>query len=406
MSKYKKSSASPETLLPTVRVSPKGAKLLRRASPWCYRTEVVEAPEALPEGSVVRVVDVQGNPIGQAFHARTSPLALRLLTRKGASEEPVDAAFFERRLAASLARRAVLGPRDGVRLVHGEADLLPGLFVDRYGAGLTLQTLSEGMDARKEALAQVLLQLTRAQGVTHVVCRDDSSGRDFEGLPREVRLLAGEPPARFTYHEGPNRFEVDLLGDMKTGAFLDQVDNHLRAGELAHGEALDLFSYHGGFALALARRCSSVLAVEQDAKAAERIAYNARENGLGNVQVEHGNAFDVLRNFSQGERRFDTVVLDPPGLAKRREGVGTALRAYHELNLRAFKCVRPDGLLVTCSCSGKVSREAFEDMVLSAAADARRSVQILERRGAGLDHPVLGGLHESEYLKALYLRVL
>ncbi|HET9451909.1 MAG TPA: RsmD family RNA methyltransferase, partial [Aggregicoccus sp.] len=328
------------------------------------------------------------------------------LTRKGPTEEKVDEAFLRHRLEQSLARRAPLRQRDGLRLVHGEADLLPGLFVDRYGAGLTLQTLSEGMDARKEQLAQVLLRLTCELGVTHVVCRDDSSGRDFEGLPREVRLLAGEPPARFTYHEGKNRFEVDLLGDMKTGAFLDQVDNHLRAGELGRGEALDLFSYHGGFALALARSCTSVLAVEQDPKAAERIAHNARENALANVQVENGNAFDVLRNFSQGERRFDTVVLDPPGLAKRREGLGTALRAYHELNLRAFKCVRPEGLLVTCSCSGKLGREAFEELVLSAAADARRSVQILERRGAGLDHPVLGGLPESEYLKALYLRVL
>ncbi|MBF5042806.1 class I SAM-dependent rRNA methyltransferase [Aggregicoccus sp. 17bor-14] len=406
MSKYKKTALAPEQLLPTVKVSPKGAKGLRGASPWLYRTEVVEAPEALPPGAVVRVVDLQGNPIGQAFHAQKSPLALRLLTRRSAAQEPVDEAFFERRLQLALARRSALGPRDGVRLVHGEADLLPGLFVDRYGAGLTLQTLSEGMDVRKEALARHLLALTREQGVTHVVCRDDASGRDFEGLPREVRLLAGEAPARFTYHEGQNRFEVDLLGDMKTGAFLDQVDNHLRAGELARGEALDLFSYHGGFALSLARRCSRVLAVEQDATAAERIGHNARANALSNVEVQHGNAFDVLRTFAQGEPRFDTVVLDPPGLAKRKEGLGTALRAYHELNLRAFKCVRPEGLLVTCSCSGKLSREAFEEMVLSAAHDARRSVQILERRGAGLDHPVLAGLPESEYLKALYLRVL
>lgn len=389
--------------LPIARVSLKGAKSLRRGNPWLYRTELLEPPAGDTRGTVVSVVDPQGNPIGQAFYAQRSPLALRLLTRRPPAEEPVDEAFFRHRLEAALARRAPLKHRDGLRLVHGEADLLPGLFVDRYGAGLTVQTLSEGMDARKELLARMLVERT---GATHVVCRDDASGRDFEGLKREVRLLHGEGEARFTYHEGENRFEVDLLGDMKTGAFLDQVDNHLRAGELARGEALDLFSYHGGFALALGRTCDTVLAVEQDAKAAERARENAARNGRSNVTVETGNAFDVLRRFAESGRRFDTVVLDPPGLAKRREGLATALRAYHELNLRALKCLKPEGLLVTCSCSGKLGREAFEEMVVSAAEDARRPVQILERRGAGLDHPVLAGLPETEYLKALYVRAL
>ncbi|WP_375757488.1 class I SAM-dependent rRNA methyltransferase [Corallococcus exercitus] len=389
--------------LPTARVSLKGAKTLRRGTPWVYRTELTEAPSTDTPGAVVAVVDPQGNPIGQALYARRSPLALRLLTRKGPNEEKVDDAFFIRRLEAALARRAVLPGRDGLRLVHGEADLLPGFFVDRYGQGLTVQTLSEGMDARKEMLARALVERT---GATHVVCRDDASGRDFESLPREVRLLHGEGAARFTYHEGDNRFDVDLLGDMKTGAFLDQVDNHLRAGELGRGEALDCFSYHGGFALALAKHCTSVLAVEQDAKAAARIQSNAEANGRANVKVENGNAFDVLRRFDQEGRRFDTIVLDPPGLAKRREGLATALRAYHELNLRALRCLKPDGLLVTCSCSGKLDRQGFESMVLDAAADAKRPVQILERRGAGLDHPVLAGLAETEYLKALYVRAL
>ncbi|MBN8231344.1 class I SAM-dependent rRNA methyltransferase [Corallococcus macrosporus] len=389
--------------LPTARVSLKGAKTLRRGTPWVYRTELTEAPSTDTPGAVVAVVDPQGNPIGQALYARRSPLALRLLTRKGPNEEKVDDAFFIRRLEAALARRAVLPGRDGLRLVHGEADLLPGFFVDRYGQGLTVQTLSEGMDARKEMLARALVEKT---GASHVVCRDDASGRDFESLPREVRLLHGEGAARFTYHEGDNRFDVDLLGDMKTGAFLDQVDNHLRAGELGRGDALDCFSYHGGFALALAKHCTSVLAVEQDAKAASRIQSNAEANGRANVKVENGNAFDVLRRFDQEGRRFDTIVLDPPGLAKRREGLATALRAYHELNLRALRCLKPDGLLVTCSCSGKLDRQGFESMVLDAAADAKRPVQILERRGAGLDHPVLAGLAETEYLKALYVRAL
>ncbi|MEW5737764.1 MAG: class I SAM-dependent rRNA methyltransferase [Myxococcota bacterium] len=388
---------------PTVRVTPAGAKSLRGGNPWCYRTEVDRWPDGLEPGAVVDVVDGQKNPIGQAFAASKSPLALRLLTRKPSREEKIDADFFARRFEASLARRASLHHRDAYRLVHGEADLLPGLFVDRYGDTLTLQTLSEGADRRKAEWAKVLAKLT---GARLVVCRDDASGRDFEGLPRQKTILLGEEPTVVAFHEGQTRFEIDLVRDSKTGSFLDQVDNHVRAGELARGEALDTFSYHGGFALALARQCTSVIAVEQDPTAAERIRENARANGRHNVTVETANAFDVLRAYSDEGRRFDAVVLDPPGLAKRREGMKAARRAYHELNLRALKLVKPDGLLVTCSCSGKVSRELFEQLVLGAAADAKRQVQILERRGAGIDHPPLGALPETEYLKAWFLRVL
>ena len=393
----------PTQALPVAVVSLKAAQRLRRHYPWCYRQDVLAPPPQAEPGAVVRVVDPQKNLVGQAFWASRSPLALRLLTKDAPERTEVGEPFFRQRLEEALLRRAPLAGRDALRLVHGESDLLPGLLVDRYGKGLVLQTLSEGADARKELFGRLLCELT---GVTHAVCRDDASGRDFEGLARETRVLHGEPPFTFEYHEGDNRFEVDLLGDMKTGAFLDQVDNHLRAGELARGDALDCFSYHGGFALALARSCRSVLAVEQDERAAARSAENARRNGRDNVTVQQANVFDVLHTFDRQGRTFDTIVLDPPGLAKRREGLKTALRAYRELNLRAFKCLAPGGLLVTCSCSGKLPRDAFEDMVLSAAQDARRAVQVLERRGAGLDHPVLASLPESEYLKALFLRAL
>jgi 23S rRNA (cytosine1962-C5)-methyltransferase len=388
-------------MLPVAMVSSKGAHRLRRQNPWCYRTELIEVDDGLPPGAVVQVVDGQKNPIGLAFCAQSSPLALRLLTRN--VSEKIDDAFFRRRLELSLKRRSALANREAMRLVHGEADLLPGLFVDRYGEGLTLQTLSEGMDARKEKLAAALLELT---GARVAIARDDASGRDFEGLAREVRVVAGAGSPKVSYREGENRFEIDLVEDAKTGSFLDQAENHLRAGELGHGEALDTFSYHGGFALALAKGCKSVLAVEQDPTAAARAAENAKANGRANVTVETANAFDVLKTFDKDQRKFDTVVIDPPGLAKRKEGVGTALRAYHELNLRALRLLRPEGLLVTCSCSGKVTREAFEEMLLSAAADAKRPIQILERRGPGIDHPALGALPETEYLKAFFVRAL
>jgi len=394
-------SSGPRGPPPTVQVSADGARALRHLRPWVWRKDVLEPPDA-PGGSVVSVVDPRGQPAGQALWAARSPLALRLLTRRPPAEERVDAGWFRARLEASIARRAPFG-REALRWVHAEADGLPGLFVDRYRDRLVLQTLSEGMDARKEALAAALVELG---GATQVVCRDDGSGRDFEQLPRESRVLHGPPEALAEWREGDSVFEADLLRDMKTGAFLDQAENHLRAGELGRGRALDAFSYHGGFALALSAKCDSVLALEQDPAAAARLAGNARRNGRGNVEAREANAFDVLHQLDRDGERFDTVVLDPPGLAKRSKGPGAALRAYRELNVRALRLLRSGGLLVTCSCSGKVKPVDFEAMLLGAADDVRRPIQILERRGPAADHPALGGLPETEYLKAFFVRPL
>jgi len=387
--------------VPTVRVSADAARALRHVRPWVWRKDVLDPPAA-PGGWVVAVVDPRGQPAGQALWAERSPLALRLLTRRPPSEEPVDAVWFKTRLQAAIARRATMG-REALRLVHAEADGLPGLFVDRYRDRLVVQTLSEGMDTRKEALAATLEELT---GAVQVVCRDDGSGRDFEQLPRETRVLRGVRDTEAEWREGDSVFRTDLLKDMKTGAFLDQAENHLRAGELGRGRALDAFSYHGGFALALAARCDSVLALEQDPAAAARLAENVRRNGRRNVEVREANAFDVLHQLDRDGERFDSVVLDPPGLAKRKEGPRTAMRAYRELNVRALRLLRPGGLLVTCSCSGKVKPPDFEEMLLGAADDVRRPIQILERRGPAADHPALGGLPETEYLKAFFLRPL
>jgi len=387
--------------LPTVRVTADGARALRHLRPWVWRKDVLEPPAA-PGGWVVAVVDPRGQPAGQALWAARSPLALRLLTRRPPSEEPVDAVWFRARLEASIARRATVS-RESLRLVHAEADGLPGLFVDRYRDRLVLQTLSEGMDSRKELLAATLEELT---GAIQIICRDDGSGRDFEQLPRESRVLRGVRDTEVEWREGDGVFRTDLLKDMKTGAFLDQAENHLRAGELGRGRALDAFSYHGGFALALAARCDSVLALEQDPAAAARLEENVRRNGRRNVEAREANAFDVLHQLDRDGERFDTVVLDPPGLAKRKEGPRTAMRAYRELNVRALRLLRPGGLLVTCSCSGKVKPPDFEEMLLGAADDVRRPIQILERRGPAADHPVLGGLPETEYLKAFFVRPL
>lgn len=385
---------------PVCVVNPRGAKRLRGGHPWVWRQDIARAPEA-PSGAVVRVTDEKNNPIGRAFWAQNSPVAVRLLTR---GDEPFDDGVLRRRVRQAVERRRRMWPdADGYRAVHAEADLLPGLFVDRYGDGVGIQLLSEGAERHKDVIIDAVREVLAPRVI---VLRGDTSAREFEQLPRETIAVQGEDDPRCRYHEGVNEFEVNLVEERKTGAFLDQRENHLRAGELAFGECLDTFTYHGGFALALARRAKSVLALDQDPVAAATAQANAKRNDLGNVTVEAQNAFDALHAFDREGRRFDVVVVDPPAFAKRKEGLPAAERAYRELNLRALKLLRPGGFLVSCSCSARVTPALFESILLSAAADVRRPVQILERRGAGRDHPALLGVSETEYLKCFILQAI
>jgi 23S rRNA (cytosine1962-C5)-methyltransferase len=333
-------------------------------------------------------------------------------------DEPFDAPALARRLAASLERRRPLligGERDAYRVVHGEADLLPGLFADRYADAVVLQTATRAMDRRKPLLASLLKQLLP---IDRVLVRDDGSARDMENLPRERGFLIGGPSSTARFHDAGSTMEADLLLDRKTGSFLDQQDNHAEVASWAQllcpsgGQALDAFTYHGGFALALARAGLGVIACDEDPVAIGRARNNAE---LSQVTVDFHvhNAFDLLRAYESEGRRFDVVVIDPPALAKRGRTAGLgqsamtqALRAYKELNLRALRILRPGGLLATCSCSGRVTVEDFSTMLRSAAQDAGRPLQLLWRRGAGIDHPVLWGLPESEYLKCWLFRVL
>ena len=382
---------------PTVTVRQKGAARARAGHPWIFRADVQGEPD-LPSGAEVRIVDARGNFIARAFWAVKSPIALRVLSRK---DEPLDEALLALRLKRALERRRALFPQaDAFRMAHGEADLLPGYFVDLYGRAAAVQHLAEWAEVRRERLARIVAEVTGAQAV---VARDDGSARDFEGLPRRAELLQGKAPVVAAYHEGQIELSVDLLEDHKTGGFLDQAENHLRAAELAKGEALDAFCYHGGFALQLARRAEHVVAIDQDAAAVKRTAENADRNGLRNLEARAANALEALRAFDKEGRKFDTVVLDPPAFAKRKEGLEGALRAYREINYRAVRLLQPGGLLVTCSCSGRVTQEMFGEVVAWAAQEAKRPLQLLERRGAGRDHPPLVGVPETDYLKAWFL---
>jgi 23S rRNA (cytosine1962-C5)-methyltransferase len=385
---------------PAVTVTRRGAERAASGHPWIYRSDVERVPAGVEPGDVVAVLDGRRRFLGKAFWSARSQIALRLVTRE---EEPVDEAFLGARIAAALElRRLAFGEERFLRLVHGEADLLPGLVVDRYGDAAVLQTLVPATDRRKGLLAELV---AAACGVGAVVERNDVRVRALEGLPLEKGMLRGQDPGPVEIREGEVRMRVDLLAGQKTGAFLDQRENHLRAAEYARGRCLDCFAYSGGFALQLARRAERVTAVEMQPVAAALARENAALNRAGNLEVVEANAFDFLRDEAEKPPAYDLVVLDPPAFARNKAALPAARRGYKEVNLRAIHVLKPGGILVTASCSYHLSEAALEEIVLDAACDAGRPAQLLERRGAGRDHPVLLGAPETRYLKVLVLRL-
>jgi 23S rRNA (cytosine1962-C5)-methyltransferase len=353
---------------------------------------------------VVRLVDDRGWFAGKAFYGKQSQISVRLLTRE---DEPVDEEFFARRLKQARALRETAAPDPGLRgagrVVHGEADLLPGLVVDRYADCLVVQTLIEATDARRELFADLLQNLWKPRAIVE---RNDVKVRAHEGLPARKGLLRGAEPGPVEFLEGEVKLVADLLEGQKTGAFLDQAENRIEAGRYARGRALDCFTYGGAFALQLARRAEAVTAVDISERAAEEGRRTAARNGATNVTFQVANAFDLLRDQADEAQVYDTIVLDPPAFAKSKASLAAALRGYKEINLRAFHLLSPGGVLVTASCSFHIDEAAFERTVLGAAADAGRSVQVIERRGAARDHPTLLGVPETRYLKCLILRAL
>jgi 23S rRNA (cytosine1962-C5)-methyltransferase len=399
-----------QTSLPSVGITARGRARIVSGHPWVYRQDVVDGPknDAASGGpALVQVVDERKRPHALATWSRQSPVALRILDRTCRADQAPDLVpLVEERLARACARRTELAlDRDAFRVAHGESDGLPGLFVDRYADVAVMQTTSVAMDAHRSALAGVVERLL---GVRMVISRDDGSARDFEGLPRQKAILRGNGATNVEYRLGENRLVADLYADSKTGGFLDQADNHALIAALAPRGArcLDAFTYHGGFALALARKGGPVLANDEDAQAASRTQANAERNQLVNLTVRQNNAFDLLRSLEADGERFHVVVLDPPAFAKRRSGDTAADRAYREIILRGLRLAAPEGLVAACSCSGRVSREHFDQLIAEAAADSRRSAQVVARMGAGRDHPELVGVPETGHLKCWILRVV
>ena len=314
-----------------------------------------------------------------------------------------DAVLIRSRLESAIRFRESLAINaSAYRLVHGEADLLPSLIVDRYGEYLVLQALSQGMDKLMPTVVAALNDLVHPKGI---LARNDPRARLLEGLEQRVELLSGEVPETVPVQDGGLAYDADLWHGQKTGLFLDQRENREAAALYAHGRVLDCFSYHGGFALKLAPRSTETVALDISEDAVARIATNAARNGLA-VSARVANVFDELRGLERTRERFDTIVLDPPAFAKTKAAAPKATTGYKEINLRALKLLNPNGVLVTCSCSYHVNEAAFAEIIHSAAVDAQVHVTVVEKRMQGRDHPVLLGVPETYYLKCLILRKL
>ena len=318
-------------------------------------------------------------------------------------EIPADTALIRRRLEAAIRFRSTLHiDATAFRLVHGEADLLPSLIVDRYADYLVVQALSQAMDKLTPVIVEALNDLVAPRGI---LARNDPRARVLEGLEQKVEMLSGEVPPTVTVQESGIEYDVDVWHGQKTGLFLDQRENREAAAIYAHGRVLDCFCYTGGFALKLAPKSTSTMAFDISEDAVARVLRNASHNHIA-VDARAGNVFDELRGLERLKERFDTIVLDPPAFAKSRSAVAKATAGYKEINLRALKLLNPDGILVTCSCSYHVNEAAFAEIVYDAAVDAQAHVTVVEKRMQGRDHPVLLGVPETYYLKCFILRKL
>jgi 23S rRNA (cytosine1962-C5)-methyltransferase len=384
---------------PQVTVSPRGADRLMAGHFWVYRSDIRSSDASA--GDVVRILDDRGRFLGRAFFSDKSQIALRLLTRE---DVPIDGAYFLSRLrAAREFRNQIVSDSDVFRLVYGEADQIPSLIVDCYGDYFVIQTLSQATERRKTEIVRWLQELFAPRGIVE---RNDPKVRLLEGLDQKVSLLAGEVPPEIIAQENHVRFHFDLFKGQKTGAFLDQRENHAAAAAYASGEVLDCFTYNAGFALTLASRAAHVEAIDLSAAAVAVGQRNAELNSITNVTFREANAFDVLKQYDDVRKKFDLIILDPPAFAKNRASVPAARRGYKEINLRSMRLLREGGYLITCSCSHHIPESMFLEITAEAANDAGRTAIVVERRTQSRDHPIVLTIPETYYLKCLILKVV
>lgn len=389
-------------------LKPGKERSLYRRHPWIFEGSVARLNGRAKPGGTVDVLDADGRTLARAAWSPKSQIRARIWSFD--SQTIIDDAFFKRRVADAVARRQAmpqLAGQEGMRLIHGESDGLPGVIADRYGDTICLQLTAAGPDKWRKAIVGALVKAT---GVTRVYERSDSDVRGLEGLEPVTGWVHGEAPdAALSIDENGVRLGVDVVGGHKTGFYLDQRDNRLLTRDLAAGKAvLNCFCYTGGFSLqALAGGAASTLSIDSSGPA----LVGARANLAMNPQLDASRAewleadvFEALRVFRKEGRRFDLIVLDPPKFAPSAAHAERAARAYKDINLLGFRLLNPGGYLMTYSCSGGIGLELFQKIVAGAAVDAGRDARILRRLAAGPDHPIALHFPEGEYLKGLLVQ--
>lgn len=395
-------------MLPQVVLKVQKARTFSSRHPWVFEKAIDRIEGAPADGDEVELVTHRGKFVARGLFNSRSRIRVRLYS--WTAGEALDETFWRQRLQSAIALRRQLGydaPDGAARLVFSEGDGLSGLVVDRYADYLAVQVTSLGMSVRLPLITRLLVELANPRGI---VLRTERGMSQAEGLDLRDGLYWGQPPERaILVAENGLRWQVDLLEGQKTGFYLDQRENRQVAARHVRGRrVLDMFCYTGGFSIAasIAGRAAEILAFDSSQKAVDLARSNAGLNEVANIRFEPGEAFEVLKSLAAAGERFGAVILDPPKFARTRAARDEALRAYHWLNRIAMGLLQPEGVLVTCSCSGLITREDFLDILLGAAQQARRHVQLLEQRGASPDHPVAVNCPESEYLKCFVCRVL
>ncbi|MGA3127494.1 MAG: class I SAM-dependent rRNA methyltransferase [Candidatus Korobacteraceae bacterium] len=402
-----KKNTSPSPLARVV-VNAHAVARLRGGHPWIFKSDIERIDQATP-GALVRVEDQRGKPYGSALYSSSSQIALRMVAPNPVEAEKYPELLRYRIRQAIAYRERVVRNADAFRVLFSEADITPGLVVDKYNDVISFQVLTQAMDASfaREILIEELRAAYKPESIME---RVDPRIRELEGLaPREDQAVFSrlkKPKTATIFHLNGIAFHYDGNAGQKTGAFLDQRENYAAAERHARGRALDICTYQGGFSLHMNRVCDQVTAVDISAEALGVAEQNRTLNEQKAIEFVQADAFELMRQYADSDRRYETVVLDPPAFAKSRKSAEDALRGYKELNLRALKMLRNGGVLVTCSCSFHVSEQDFLSMLSSAALDARRNVHINEIRMQSADHPVLLNVPETHYLKCIVCSIL
>jgi 23S rRNA (cytosine1962-C5)-methyltransferase len=388
-----------------IRLKKNEDRRIRSGHPWVFSNEIERIDGEREPGISAELFDAGGGFLGCGYYTPHSLIAFRLLSRH---HEDLDGVlFYEQRIAAALAHRRTIYPElQTFRAVYGESDFLPGLVVDKYGDYLSLQMLSAGMELRRALILEALQRIFAPRGI---IARNDVAVRALEGLEQKVEVLSGEVPKQVEMEENGLRFLINLREGQKTGGFLDQKQNHLLLREICRGRAvLDCFCYAGSWAVHAGHfGAASVLGLDISARAVEQALQNARLNGMAErVRFEECDVFERLRSLKHEGAGFDVVIMDPPAFVKSRKSITEATKGYLTINRRALELLQPGGYLITCSCSFHMGREAFREMLITAARLARREVRLVATCSQAPDHPVLLSFPESEYLKCFVLQVV